>query len=50
MAHMKRIGKLGGQHKIPRLCNDRRHADAILELLGEHRGGMQQDATPARDP
>lgn len=26
-------GKLGGQRKVPRLCNDRRVADAILKLL-----------------
>lgn len=26
-------GKLGGQRKIPRLANDRRIADALLEYL-----------------
>ena len=25
-------GKLGGQRKVPRLCNDRRFIDAILQL------------------
>jgi hypothetical protein len=25
--------KLGGQHKVPRLCNDRRYIDEIIELL-----------------
>jgi hypothetical protein len=30
--YMKSIGKLGGQNKIPRLSNDRKIADAILEL------------------
>ncbi|MDR2848289.1 MAG: GH3 auxin-responsive promoter family protein [Bacteroidales bacterium] len=29
---MKQCGKLGGQNKVPRLCNDRRHLDAILQL------------------
>jgi len=26
-------GKLGGQHKVPRLCNDRNYIDEILEML-----------------
>jgi hypothetical protein len=30
--YMKSIGKLGGQNKIPRLSNDRKIADALLEL------------------
>ncbi|MDR3094939.1 MAG: GH3 auxin-responsive promoter family protein [Bacteroidales bacterium] len=30
---MKQCGKLGGQNKVPRLCNDRRHLDAILQQL-----------------
>ncbi len=25
--------KLGGQHKVPRLCNDRQYLDSILEML-----------------
>lgn len=29
---LKRKGKLGGQHKIPRLCNDRRHIEELLEI------------------
>ena len=29
---MKRKGKLGGQHKVPRLCNDRSLADELLHL------------------
>ncbi len=31
---MKSRGKLGGQHKVPRLCNDRKYADEILSLTG----------------
>jgi hypothetical protein len=27
-------GKLGGQHKVPRLSNDREYVDAILEVMG----------------
>lgn len=30
---MKTRGKLGGQHKVPRLCNDRKYADEILSLI-----------------
>jgi hypothetical protein len=26
-------GKLGGQHKVPRLANHRKHVEEILELL-----------------
>jgi hypothetical protein len=29
---LKQKGKLGGQHKIPRLCNDRKLLEEILEL------------------
>jgi len=32
-AWLKGKGKLGGQHKVPRLSNDRRHMDEILDLL-----------------
>jgi hypothetical protein len=28
--YMKRIGKLGGQNKVPRLTNDRKIADELL--------------------
>jgi hypothetical protein len=31
MNWLKDKGKLGGQHKVPRLCNDRRIADEILK-------------------
>lgn len=31
---MKRRGKLGGQNKVPRLCNSREHIDQILEMVG----------------
>jgi len=31
--------KLGGQHKVPRLCNDRRYIDEIIELLKTHDHG-----------
>jgi len=30
---LKKRGKLGGQHKVPRLANDRQYVDEILELL-----------------
>jgi hypothetical protein len=30
---LKARGKLGGQHKVPRLANDRKYVDEILELL-----------------
>jgi hypothetical protein len=30
---MKHCGKLGGQNKVPRLCNDRHHIEAILKEL-----------------
>ncbi len=30
---MKSRGKLGGQNKVPRLSNDRKYIDAILELI-----------------
>ena len=29
-------GKLGGQHKVPRLANHRQYVDDILHFLGEH--------------
>ena len=29
---LKRKGKLGGQHKVPRLSNSRRNIDELLEL------------------
>jgi hypothetical protein len=30
---MKERGKIGGQHKVPRLANNREYADAILKML-----------------
>jgi len=30
---MRKRGKLGGQHKVPRLANDRSHLDSILPLI-----------------
>lgn len=32
---LKQNGKLGGQHKVPRLSNDRQHVEQILQLLHE---------------
>jgi len=32
---MKNRGKLGGQNKVPRLCNDRKYVDELLAMLGE---------------
>ncbi len=29
---LKSKGKLGGQHKVPRLCNDRNHIDELLAM------------------
>ena len=31
---MKKKHKLGGQHKVPRLSNDRKYVDDILSLIG----------------
>src|SRR5690606_33694180 len=30
---MKKRGKLGGQHKVPRLANDRQYVDDILRVM-----------------
>ena len=30
---MKGRGKLGGQHKVPRLANERRYVEEILEMM-----------------
>jgi len=30
---LRRKGKLGGQHKVPRLCNDRKYIDEIAALF-----------------
>jgi hypothetical protein len=30
---LKMKGKLGGQHKVPRLSNDRKYIDEILNLI-----------------
>ena len=32
---MRQRGKLGGQHKVPRLSNERTHIDELLKLCGE---------------
>jgi len=29
---LKKKGKLGGQNKVPRLSNDRKHIDEILKI------------------
>lgn len=34
---LKSKGKLGGQHKVPRLCNDRKTLDELLSLLVDHK-------------
>jgi hypothetical protein len=31
---LKSKGKLGGQHKVPRLNNDRQHVEEILKFTG----------------
>lgn len=33
ISYMKSVGKLGGQNKLPRLSNDRKIADALLEYV-----------------
>jgi hypothetical protein len=33
VTYMKSIGKLGGQNKLPRLCNDRTIADALADVV-----------------
>jgi hypothetical protein len=33
---LKMKGKLGGQHKVPRLSNDRKYVDEILQLLAQN--------------
>ena len=35
---LKRKGKLGGQHKIPRLSNERKHIDELLQMMAEGSG------------
>jgi hypothetical protein len=32
---LKSKGKLGGQHKVPRLSNDRRYVDDILSMINQ---------------
>ncbi len=32
--YMKQVGKLGGQNKVPRLTNDRKIADVLLQISG----------------
>jgi hypothetical protein len=34
--YMKSIGKLGGQNKLPRLSNDRKMADVLLQMMTAH--------------
>ncbi len=36
---LKAKGKLGGQHKVPRLSNDRRHIDDLLQLNQMQKAG-----------
>lgn len=36
-AWLKSMGKVGGQHKVPRLCNDRQYVDAVLRMTLVHR-------------
>jgi hypothetical protein len=33
---LKAKGKLGGQNKVPRLSNDRKYVEQILELLKDN--------------
>ena len=34
-AYLKTLGKLGGQHKIPRLMNNRSYIDALKQFIQE---------------
>jgi hypothetical protein len=34
-AWLKMKGKLGGQHKVPRLCNDRKYVEEVLKMQHE---------------
>ena len=43
---MKRLGRIGGQHKVPQLGNDRRFAEALLES----RSGLTQIAATKNPP
>ncbi len=36
-------GKLGGQRKVPRLCNDRRFMDAMLRMNGGKEKGLRME-------
>ena len=37
MEWMRSRGKIGGQNKVPRLCNDRRYVDGLLETAAKKR-------------
>jgi len=34
---LRKKGKLGGQHKVPRLANDRRYLEELIEMLDSGR-------------
>jgi hypothetical protein len=34
---LKLLGKLGGQHKVPRLSNSREHIEQLLQLNGKEK-------------
>ena len=38
---LKRKGKLGGQHKVPRLSNNRKNIDELLELNSKEPGDAE---------
>jgi hypothetical protein len=40
-AAMKREGRVGGQHKVPHVRNDRRFAEALLAVIGDRCRGAQ---------
>jgi hypothetical protein len=33
---MRSKGKLGGQHKVPRLCNSREYLDSVLAVVNQN--------------
>jgi len=35
-AWLKSKGKLGGQHKVPRLCNDRKLVEELLVIINNN--------------
>ena len=43
-AWMRKRGKIGGQNKVPRLANDRKHLDAVLDFIDKRSSGKSHTA------